>query len=66
MQITRDWLDSISDENGLTPGQQKLLAIWAQLPYVEKMIPDQIARFLEGCKGYRKMPQELRELIRPM
>lgn len=30
MQISREWLDLISDDQGLTNGQQKLLTIWCK------------------------------------
>ena len=62
MQITREWLDLISDDHGLTNGQQKLLNIWCQAaPYVDKLIPDLVAHFLEHCRGYREMPQHVRD-----
>lgn len=53
MKITREWIESVSDEKGLTPGQQKVLATWTNPPIVGATIPDHIARFVEGCKGYR-------------
>ena len=63
MLITREWLDEISDEQGLTKGQQFLLHRWCtDLPYVGKEIPDQVANFLSGCRGYREIPQYLSEL----
>jgi hypothetical protein len=62
MQITREWLDQISDLQGLTRGQQKLLTIWCKAaPYVGKLIPDGVAHFLEHCRGYREMPQHVRD-----
>ena len=62
MQITREWLDQISDHEGLTRGQQKLLTIWCKSePYVDKLIPDRVAHFLEHCRGYRKMPQHVKD-----
>ena len=62
MQITREWLDQISDELGLTKGQQHLLAFWCkEHPYVDKEIPDQVANFLEHCRGYRKIPQTVKD-----
>jgi len=62
MQITREWLDQISDLQGLTHGQQKLLTIWCKdAPYVDKLIPDGVAHFLEHCRGYREMPQHVRD-----
>lgn len=63
MQITDEWLASISDEHGLTPGQIKLLEIWRERQAFVGygLLPDQVATFLEGCKGYRGMPQSLRD-----
>ena len=62
MQITREWLDLISDDQGLTNGQKKLLTIWCKSkPYVDKLIPDNVAHFLEHCRGYREMPQHVRD-----
>jgi len=62
MQITREWLDQISDLQGLTRGQQKLLTIWCKdAVYVDKLIPDGVAHFLEHCRGYREMPQHVRD-----
>ena len=59
-EITRDWLDLISDEKGLTDGQQHLLNHWAKgAPYVGKFIPQHIGQFLEKCKGYRGTNNEL-------
>ena len=61
MFISREWLDSISDDQGLTNGQQKLLLIWCkELPFVDKHLPDHVAAFLEKCKGYRGMSDELK------
>lgn len=55
MLITNEWLDSIKDENGLTNGQIKLLAIWERKQNFAcyGIIPDFVAQFLEKCKGYR-------------
>ena len=64
MQVTREWLDQISDERGLTNGQQKLLNIWRKgVPYVDKLIPDQVAIFLAHCRGYREIPQHVKEFM---
>lgn len=65
MQITPEWLESISDEQGLTPGQQRLLAIWQERQAFVGFgfLPDQVAVFLEGCRGYRGMPQSLRDML---
>jgi hypothetical protein len=53
-EITREWIDLISDEKGLTNGQQHLLDHWAKgSPYVGKFIPQHMGEFLEKCKGYR-------------
>ena len=62
MQVTREWIDQISDEQGLTKGQQTLLNIWCkEVPYVGKNIPDQVADFLVHCRGYRKLPQAIKD-----
>ena len=65
MQITPEWLESISDEPGLTPGQKKLLDIWASRQAFAGfgLLPDQVATFLEGCRGYRGIPQHVRDLL---
>ena len=62
MEITREWLDQISDEQGLTKGQQNLLLIWCKdHPFVGKVIPDHVAHFLQGCRGYREIPQHVKD-----
>ena len=59
-EITRQWIDLISDEKGLTNGQQHLLDHWAKgSPYVGKFIPQHIGDFLEKCKSYRGTNNEL-------
>ena len=59
-EITREWINLISDEKGLTDGQQHLLNHWAKgAPYVGKFIPQHIGEFLEKCKGYRGITNEL-------
>ena len=64
IEITREWLDAASDNQGLTRGQQKLLDIWCDgAPYVGKTIPSQVAVFVEGCRGYRGMPAELKDML---
>lgn len=65
MKITQEWIDEICDENGLTNGQSRLLAIWCRGPgpYIGWTIPDYVARFIEKCKGYRGVPTELREAL---
>lgn len=63
MEITREWLDSISDERGLTRGQQTLLSIHCgEAPYVGKTLDDFVARFIEKCRGYRGMSDNVRRL----
>ena len=64
MQITDEWLDSIKDDKGLTRGQQMLLAVWAdRLKYVGfGHLPDNVARFIEICKGWRKTPTEVKAM----
>lgn len=62
MKITREWLDEISDDKGLTKGQQDLLMTWCKdHPFVDKEIPDQVANFLKHCRGYREIPQSVKE-----
>ena len=64
IQITREWLDSISDDKGLTRGQQQLLSIHCgDAPYVGKTLDGFVARFVEKCKGYRGMTPELRQML---
>ena len=59
-EITREWIELISDEKGLTDGQQYLLTHWAKgSPYVGKFIPKHISDFLEKCKGYKGIKNEL-------
>ena len=55
MLVTREWLESVSDEKGLTRGQQELLNNHAGgLPYVGSLLDDEIARHVALCKGWRK------------
>jgi hypothetical protein len=62
MEITREWLDQISDEQGLTKGQQQLLSVWCkEPPYVGKVLPNEVANFLEHCRGYRQIPQSVKD-----
>lgn len=64
VEITREWLDEVSDENGLTRGQQQLLQIHlGEPPYVGREIDPFVHRFIGKCKGYRGMSKELRDLI---
>ena len=57
VEITREWLDSVSDEKGLTKGQQVVLTnLTGEPPYVGKFITVQQANFLMHCKGYRHKP----------
>lgn len=65
MQITQEWLDSITDEKGLTNGQVKLLDIWCRGSYVGADIPLFVANFLWHCKGYRGMSEELKAMLKP-
>ena len=65
MLVTREWLDSVSDESGLTRGQQALLKIWlGDAPYVGKELDDFVARFIEKCRSYRGPTQDEREMMR--
>ena len=62
MLITRDWLNEISDERGLTRGQLYLLTRWTgSTEYVGEEIPDVVANFLRTCKGYREIPQYIKD-----
>lgn len=64
MEVTREWLDGIGDGRGLTPGQVKVLNVQCGgAPYVGKLISDQAAAFLVGCRGYRALPDELKGWI---
>ena len=54
-QVTTEWLDHISDEQGLTKGQRALLQRWSPS---NELIPEQVAYFLERCKGYRRNPSQ--------
>ena len=49
-QVTEEWLGHIGDEQGLTRGQTALLKRWRD---ANDLIPEQVAHFLEGCRGYR-------------
>lgn len=67
MQITTEWLEAIQDDQGLTRGQKLLLTIWRDRSYFAgwEHIPDQVAHVIETCKGYRGVPEHLRELLHP-
>ena len=61
MKITKEWLESVQDEHGLTRGQEQLLAIWkARLRFVGyDHLPDQVAHVIKTCKGYRGIPKDV-------
>lgn len=62
MQVTQELLDEISDEQGLTRGQVYLLDKWCDsTDHIGKEIPDVIANFLKVCKGYREIPQYIKD-----
>jgi hypothetical protein len=64
MVVTREWLERVSDEKGLTRGQIRLLDIHTGgAPYVGKTVSDFVANFVEQCRGYRGMPEELRRWL---
>lgn len=65
MEITEEWIASIQDDQGLTNGQQALLEIWKKrLAYVGyNHLPDQVAKFLEGCNGYRGLTPYMLERL---
>ena len=61
IEVTREWLDSVGDEQGLTRGQRSLLDDWCKgAPYVGKTIPAQVAQFIAGCRGYRGQTDEMK------
>lgn len=62
MQITEEWLETIKDSQGLTAGQTLLLNEWRRrLAFVGYgYLPDQVAHFLEKCRGYRGITSEER------
>jgi hypothetical protein len=62
MHITQDWLNDIADESGLTRGQVYLLTKWTGgTEYVGAAIPDVVANFLLSCRGYREIPQYIKD-----
>lgn len=62
MQVTQEFLNEISDELGLTNGQVYLLNKWCDSKeHVGKEIPDVIGNFLRICKGYREIPQYIKD-----
>ena len=61
MQVTQELIDDISDEQGLTRGQVYLLTKWGGSDYLGTEIPDVIGNFLKVCKGYREIPQYIKD-----
>lgn len=62
-EVTEDWLKKVSDEEGLTKGQEYLLWKWCLTePWIGKQIPDQVAHVIGTCRGYRGMAQEIKDL----
>lgn len=62
MLVTQDLLNEISDELGLTNGQTYLLKKWCKSDnYIGKDIPDVVGNFLKICKGYREIPQYIKD-----
>ena len=62
MIVTSEWIEAISDERGLTKGQKYLLDFWCKdHQYVDKDIPDQVANYLVHCRGYREIPQHIKD-----
>ena len=62
MHITQDWLNEIADDQGLTKGQVYLLQKWTGgSEYVGAAIPDVVANFLRLCRGYREIPQHVKD-----
>lgn len=63
MVVTREWLESVIDEQGLTRGQQQLLKIhMGDSPYVGRLLDDQIGKVIQGCKGYRGPSEEFKAM----
>ena len=62
MIVTQEWIDKISDEQGLTKGQTYLLNKWCKgEEYIGKEIPDFVGNFLKVCRGYREIPQHIKD-----
>lgn len=61
MLVTAEWLEQIRDEQGLTRGQTALLERWDATP--GKLIPEDVGHFILQCRGYRGMPQDLRDAL---
>ena len=62
MIVTQDWLNEISDEKGLTKGQLYLLKKWCKGDdHINKEIPDLVGHFLLMCRGYREIPQHVKD-----
>lgn len=62
MKITQEYLNEISDEQGLTKGQVYLLNKWCKgTDHVGKEIPELVGNFLRMCKGYREIPEHVKE-----
>lgn len=59
MIVSREWLDQVSDDKGLTRGQQQLLSMHCGFPFVGKLLNEDIARHVAICKGWRKTRGEV-------
>lgn len=66
MQITEEWMEKIGDKDGLTKGQLQLLEIWEKRQGFVGYgyLPDQVAHVIETCRGYKGMPEHIRERLR--
>ena len=63
MEVTRELIESVSDKQGLNKGQQTLMKIHlGDPPYVGKELNEQVAHFIKGCKGYRGLSAEVKNL----
>ena len=60
MIITQEWIETLKDEKGMTLGQEMLLNKWVGVEWEGKEISEQVANFLEHCKGYRCLPARIR------
>ena len=62
MIVTQEWLNEISDEQGLTNGQTYLLNKWCKSSdYIDKELSDLIGNFIKSCRGYRGIPQYIKD-----
>ena len=63
VEITEEWLQMVSDEQGLTRGQVQLLDIHAGKPYIGKVLSPFVAHHISKCTGYRGLTAEERQRL---